>query len=217
MKAPLWIVSILLALAFVSACEDDPVGNCADCGGFPPEFLPLTSRKAVLNHLEHAYNTRRSDAIGQLLDDNFTFFLATSDVGGGIPAQWSRADEMLTTMRLFDSNNATTGPIVRSIRMDILFEEAEWTPVVPLSDPAKTWYATTVDYTFTVEMAPDQTYIAVPGAQAVFVVRDIDPSDATDWRLVEWRDLGGNVAATTSTGSESRTWGAVKALYLPSS
>ena len=212
MKAPLGIVAILFLLALMPACEDDP--TCIDCGRkTPPGFQPLTSREAVLNNLELAYNKRIPERVDELLDENFTFYLAPGDVGGGIPAQWSRTDEVDVTTGLLDSRNAASGPVVLALSVDVQSIEVEWTPIVPLSAPTETWYATTLGYDFNVHMDSDQNFIAMPGAQAIFVVRDVDPTDATDWRLVEWRDLGGNVAAMASVGTASKTWSGIKALY----
>lgn len=215
MKTILRSVILLLALALVSACEDDPaVPEQID----PLKLMPLTSRVAVLNNIEYAYNKRNPNAYDALLDDAFTFFLAAGDVGGSIPEQWDRADEFQVTQSLFISNiqPIATGPECRSINVDIAFEDGvEWQAVMPEGFPGETWYTATVYYTFTFEMEPATTYIAQPGAEAQFTVREVAAGSGTEWQLVEWRDLGYTLLTSSrqDASTSASTWGSVKALY----
>ena len=73
-------VILLVSLALVPACEDDPTG-CYDCDGFllGQQALPLTTREAVLNNIEYAYNKRVVSAYDELLDLEFTFFFSQGD------------------------------------------------------------------------------------------------------------------------------------------
>jgi len=78
--------------------------------------------------------------------------------------------------------------------MDIRAEEGvSWTQFNPASAPSETWYSTTLFYDFKIQIDPN-TYIPLPGAKAVFTVRDAGPRGkyAHHWQLVEFRDLGGN-------------------------
>ena len=179
-------------------------------------FPPPTQRDIVLSNLELSYNQRNPTEFAYLLDDNFTFFFAPGDVGGNIPEQWGRADELRVASKLFDKNlNEPPYPTCRSIRVDLKLESGvQWVAVIPEGFPAETWYTATVPYDFTFEMIPDQTYSEVPGSQAQFTVRNSGTESAPQWSLVEWRDLGGgSLAARGTSSTENTTWGGVKALY----
>lgn len=211
-------MSILVsALALLPACEDGPVYSP---GPPPPPALerqPLTSRKAVLNNIEFAYNDRRTDVLDELLDTDFTFFIHPAN--GGLPTMWDRADELAVSQRLFLSNTQTVppiDPIARSIRFDLHLTDLQWVSIVPSSAPGETWYSATVFYSFTVEMAPSSTYIAIAGAKAQFVVREIVTTSGNEWRLVEWRDLGTALVTRAPSVAEATatTWAAIKLLYL---
>jgi hypothetical protein len=217
------VFMLVAGTALFVACDENE-GICADCcEGCPPpppthEFKALTEREDVLNNIELSYNKRRIAPHDELLDPNFTFFFSPGDVGGNIPEQWGRVDEMAVTTRLFDSGlNQPPYPTCRSIRMDLKFESGVvWVEVIPSDFPDEVWYTTTVYYEFTFEMEPDMTYIAVPGSQAQFTVRNVGTDAAPQWRLVEWRDLASaNFAALRSnTGTQASTWGTIKALYI---
>src|SRR5689334_25282717 len=81
---------VALLVAALSSCIFDP--SPKDGGTKPPptvyKRLPLTSKSAVLNNIEFAYNKRNMDAYSELLDDNFTFFYTEADAGGTVPVQW---------------------------------------------------------------------------------------------------------------------------------
>jgi hypothetical protein len=82
-------------------------------------------------------------------------------------------------------------PLCRSIRMDLKYESGvQWVDVIPEDFPNETWQTTTVFYEFTIEIEPDETFIAVPGARAQFTVRNIGTVDDPLYKLVEFRDLG---------------------------
>lgn len=205
---------LLAALALVPGCGDDPAAP----EKVGPRLMPLTSRVAVLNNIEYAYNSRRIDAIDDLLDEDFTFFFAPGDVGGEIPEQWPRTDELQTTNDLFRSNHepVPNGPECTSIDVDIKFEDGvEWTAIIPEDWPTETWYIAEVDGSFIFKMTLDATYRSRPGANAQFTVREVAVEDGTEWRLVEWRELGNSLVAGPEqrAGSPETSWGAIKALY----
>ena len=207
---------LFVASALVIACEADK-DRVTDTGGNQQSFFQnLTEREHVLNNLELSYTQQSYSPFEKLLDPNFTFFFSPGDVGGNIPPQWGRIEELSVAELLFDrSLNNPNYPTCSSIRMDLKFESGvTWVSGVPEDFPTETWYTATVYYEFTFEMEPDQTYIAVPGSQAQFTVRNAGTDDAPQWRLVEMRDLGIDIAALRSgTGTEKTTWGGVKALY----
>jgi hypothetical protein len=170
----------------------------------------------VLNNLELSYNKRNFAEFDNLLDANFSFYFSLGDVGGNIPEQWGRTEERSATMMMFDRDLNVPGyPVCRSIRVDLKFEGGvAWDDTVPPAFPSETWYTTTVYYEFTFEMLPDMTYIATPGSQAQFTVRNVGTDEAPQWRLVEWRDLGyGSAAVLSAVSTESTTWGRIKVLY----
>jgi hypothetical protein len=208
------VLFLALVGTFVLVCSDDD-NPVTEHDGFP-HYKNLTQREHVLNNLEHSYNERVVTRFDELLDDNFTFFFSPGDVGGDIPQQWGRLQELRVTARLFDpALDQPPYPTCRSIRVDIKFEEGvDWVTVIPEDYPGELWYTTTLEYEFTFEMDPEMTYIAAPGSQAQFTVRNAGTGDAPQWRLVEWRDLAANSVALQSAASTDRTtWGGVKALY----
>ena len=204
---------VLSALALATACEDDPAQPTADSS----EYLPLTTRDAVLSNLDTAWSRRATDPIDDFLDDDFTFSFAPGDVSGGLPAQWSRADEMGATGALFTSNTAAVplGPVCTSVRLDLNLEEVTWEPIAPSASAlGEAWYTATVNYDFTFKMSPDFTYNSEPGAKGQFTVRNVGTVEAPLWKLIEWRDLGNNlVASRPAASTQEATWGGVKALY----
>ena len=212
------VLSMIAALAVICliACEDDP----ADPPVVPPSaFKNLTQREHVLNNVELAYNKRRLDKYDELLDDNFTFFLYAGDVGGDVPESWLRDTEIQANTNLF-SKDPLPAPYkqVLSILMDVQWEDDQGNPDVvwvEFTPPGLTesWYTTTVRYDFKIELEGDLTYFNNPGATAQFTVRNAGTADAPQWRLVEMRDLGANLLASSAAATESSTWGSVKALY----
>jgi hypothetical protein len=206
----------LIVISLVLGCDDEEiVGGCDPC---PPAYTlqPLTQRWHVLNNLQLAYNDRDMVPLDQMLDVNFVFHFAPGDVRGGIPAQWGRAEETAATMMLFDRYLAVPGfPACRSIRMDLKYENGlAWADTMPPAFPGETWQTTRVFYEFTIEIEPDETYIAVPGASMQVMVRNIGTTDAPQWRLVEWRDLGdGAIVVQGPASTNETTWGSIKGLY----
>jgi hypothetical protein len=169
-----------------------------------------------LNQLEAAWNERSTGKLDDILDDHFTFYFADGDVGGEIPTQWGRSDELQTSHDLFVSNSQpiATGPACTSLHVDLSTSNLQWIEIIPEDYPAEIWYATTVSYSAWFEMENEVTFIITPGAKAQFIVRNVGSEDAPDYQLVEWRDLGSSLAgsAQNATSSEAN-WGGIKALY----
>ncbi|MCI0450805.1 MAG: hypothetical protein L0Z51_00255 [Candidatus Latescibacteria bacterium] len=203
-------MALLLALAFVLACEDDPAAPQSNTSA----YQALTTREAVLNNLEVGWTQRNAGKIDELLDDNFTFYFSPRDVDGGLPPSWDRASELTATAGLMTSNTSPTprGPVCTSVHVDLDNDEVIWTELPgPATAFGEVSYSTTVFYRFTFEMEPDMTFIAPPGAQAQFVVRQIEGGE---WRLVEWYDLGNDaISAASSAASQEKPWGSIKYLY----
>jgi hypothetical protein len=191
------LCGLVVTALFFSSClldpKEDPPGD--DVNQSTLVRKDLTQKWHVLNNIEYAYKQRSLEAYNELLNTDFTFFFAPGDVGGEIPAQWNRSEDYNANEGLFNSNSQPeppADPVCRSIRLDLQYDPdtMQWVEVVPEEFPSETWYTTTVFYTFTFEMLPDDTYIAQPGAKAQFTVRN-NPQNGTDhWELVEFRDLG---------------------------
>lgn len=204
---------VLAALVFSVSCGDDPADP--DIPPVPPD---LTSRSDVLFLMESACNERKIAQYERVLDDNFIFYIAPGDMGGNIPTEWGRADEINLVARMFDRNVDPGFPLVTSLRMDIEFESSlQWIEVVPASAPDETWYMTTLFYEFQMMIDPDAEYVTVPGTKAQFTVRNAGTEVSPQWQLVEMRDLGApvSVAMATAASTDEVTWGAAKALFLP--
>ena len=214
------LVLAALGLLLATACGDDPTGPPPPVEN-PPQNL--TQRSHVLDNIEYAYNTRRLGVYDDLLNADFVFYFSSDDVGAGTPESWNRAEDLEATERLFLSNQQTENPpadpVCRSMRLDLVFDEAAitWVEVQPPAFPTETWYAVTVFYTATFEIEPNTTYITQNGAKAEFTVRNAGTDQYPHWELVEFRDLGSTFVRRTGADVSEATWGSVKALYSPSS
>jgi hypothetical protein len=189
-KRNLSVIGLAVLVAAMSSCIFSPEKDTGDPVEPAKKFEDLSQRSHVLNNIELAYNKRNITQYDRLLDDNFTFFFSTGDVGGGLPQSWGRADELVATTAMFDPNY-TGENRCKSIRMDLQFEDGvTWVEVIPGSAPDEVWYTTTVFYEFKIDTEPDNTWLAVPGAKAQFTVRNTGTESAPLWKLVEFRDLG---------------------------
>lgn len=196
LKRSFILCGLLVMALCVSSCLLDPKEDPGDED--PGQVLSredLTQKWHVLNNIEYSYKQRRIDVYDELLNTDFTFFFAPGDVGGEIPEQWGRVDEYDSNNLLFISNEQSDPapyPVCRSIRLDLQFDKETlvWTDVIPENFPDEIWYTTTVFYSFTFEMNPDNTYIAQNGAKAQFTIRNVPQGDKDHWTLVEFRDLG---------------------------
>jgi hypothetical protein len=215
-KRSILLCSLAVLVVASASCifdpKESPPQGCDDCD---ISYKPLTQKENVLFNIQLAYNRRDIKPYDDLLDTEFTFFLAPGDVGGSIPEQWGRAEEVLYNSRLFDPDYAGPGPRCKDIDMDVKFEDnISWSAFQPPSHPAETWFSAVVFYGFAIDVEPDTQFHADPGARAQFVVRNIGTDDAQKWRLVEMSDFGGGVRASEALrASEQATWGGIKSLY----
>ena len=210
-KTPLLLVLIVSAIPILGCGEDDPVKE-------PSTYCPLSdcgtvTRELVLASLEASYNRKKTPEVDQLLDSDFVFFFAPADVGGNVPSQWGRAEEMFMTRRLFDQNPNQPG--TWSIDVDLKFETGiQWVDVIPAAFPDEVWYMATVPYEFSAQFESREAWITSSGAQAQFTVRNTGTSADPLWKLVEWRDL--DVKDEQPTAFQIRkTWGGFKAGFIP--
>ena len=209
-KTPLLLVLIVSAIPILGCGEDDPVEEPTpicyfDCGP--------NNGERVLANLEASYNRKNIAELDKLLDPNFVFFFAPADVGGNVPSQWGRAEEMFMTRRLFDQNPNQPG--TWSIDVDLKFDPAiQWVDVIPAAFPDEVWYMATVPYEFSAQFESREAWITSSGAQAQFTVRNTGTSADPLWKLVEWRDL--DVKNEPPTAFQIRkTWGGFKAGFIP--
>jgi len=197
LKRFFFLALLATAVAMTASCIFDPDDPppCEDCDTGPArKFENLSKEWHVLNNIELAYTKRRIDKYDELLDENFTFFLSTGDVGGGLPANWDRSTEIITNTNLFVSDPPGDLPRCKDIEMNVQWEDENLNPTVAwieISTPGgEKWYTTTVFYDFQFDVEPDMTYINNPGAKAQFTIRNAGTEDAPVWKLVEFRDLG---------------------------
>jgi hypothetical protein len=106
------VSSLIAATALLLACADEENPVITDDG--QQSFQNLTQREHVLNNLELAYNERRFTPYDALLDPNFTFFFSPGDVGGNIPDQWGRAEELGVASNTRASMSRRIPPAARS-------------------------------------------------------------------------------------------------------
>jgi len=189
------LISMAMLIVSTASCIFDPKSDnkeCTDCVDRTLQRENLTQKWHVLNNIVVAYNKRDISIYDELLDDNFTFFLSPGDVGGTIPDQWGRADEILYNSRLFDPNYSGAHRC-KTIEMDLTIPDDKttisWVKITPASAPDETWYMTTVFYRFRFDTEPDTQYESVAGAKGEFTVRDAGTAEKPQWRLVEFRDL----------------------------
>ena len=151
LKKPLLLLMLIVLVAATASClfdpeekppTDDPPNN--------QKFENLSQQWHVLNNIELAYSKRRLDKYDQLLDNDFTFFLFSGDVGGDVPESWDRDTEVSANENLF-STEQPPAPLKRclGIRMNIQWEDNEGKPNlawIELTPPnsSETWYTTTV-------------------------------------------------------------------------
>lgn len=212
-----YLAAAFLAAFVFSGCGDDPV---------QPPIPPVdpwpdpSAKESVLYYVQRAYNERNSGRYEQILDDGFKNFLSDGDVNNGLPEQWDLAQEKTVTRNLFSKTQVGDLPLVKSINMDLLYENGvTWTEVVPTSAPTETWYSASVYYSFQILVHYDQidediVYYPPGSSKAQITVRNAGTDSKPDWKLVEFRDLGGGSLATLRMASTEQTsWGKVKALY----
>jgi len=177
MIAMKWLPRILCAgvVLFAVSCGSD--GPVKPYRPVPLARKDLSHKTDVLNNIEYAYNKRNASVYDALLDIDFTF--SYTDIGGGAPVQWGRADEVTATAGLLGAASM--------IDMDINWEDGVQWVAQPVG--SENWYSTTAFYHFTIKIG-DTTYIPGSGARARFTVRDAGTAEKAHWQLVELSDLG---------------------------
>lgn len=217
MKHWLALTGFVLAVALGVACEDDIICDCLDPDPVQG-YLEPTTRTAVLNNFELSYRNRHLDRCVAVLDEGFTFYFFSGDVGGDIPAHWGRQDEIDATYFMFDPNYVDENPSngiqepLKKIFFDLKWEAGVVWQQVP--HESETWFSTVVFYNFQFDVGENDHLINNPGSKAQFTVRNAGTGEAPHWQLVEVRDLDQDLPLRSSA-PEAATWGQVKALYHP--
>lgn len=220
MKRWLALTGFTVVLAFGVACEDVDCSTCPLPPDPPQSYQDLSQRSAVLNNLELSYNRVHISKFEELLDQNFTFYPFSGDVGvgGDIPPQWSREVEIAATRHLFDKNYVDSDPSdgvqepCKKIFMDVRWEDGMQWQRVP-QDNGESWYAAMAFYNFQFDIGENDHFINNPGSRAEFTVRNAGTDDDPHWQLVEMRDLDQDMRASSSSATYTITWGRVKSLY----
>ena len=215
MKRSLFAALMVAVVALVACGDDDPTGPVPNQ---PADFKNLTEKSHVLNNIEVAYNRRNIQRYEQLLDQDFTFFLSTGDVGGGLPSQWDRSTDITANTNLFAVDPPDDIPRCKNIEMNVEWEDdsgnskVTWVEITTPGGEKR--YTTLVYYNFRFDVEPDMSYPNNPGAKVQFTMRNAGTDEAPQWKLVEMRDLGDpELVVRTSSGTESSTWGGIKAMY----
>lgn len=191
-------MTLLFLAASLSSLQTSCFLNPEEGGGggtTPPQtYLPLDTRSAVLNNLEVAYRNQHLNKYEEVLDENFTFFFYSGDVGGDIPAQWGRQEELDANENLFDKNWVDPDPTdgitepCKKITMDVKWEEGlQWQKVT--QGNGEEWFTATVFYNFQFDVGENDHFINNPGSKAQFTVRNAGTEADPHWQLVEFRDL----------------------------
>ena len=190
------ILMVLAALVVVtSSCIFDP-----DKGGDPPidnnPWPDLKAKEDVLYYVQRAYTEKNSSKYESILDDGFINYLSDGDVNAGFPDQWEVTTEKTITRNLFSKTPIDGLFYVKSIDMDIQYENGvAWIETIPSSAPTEKWYTATAFYNFQITVAQpngaeDLTYLPDANSKAQFTVRNVGTSTNPKWKLVEFRDLG---------------------------
>jgi hypothetical protein len=198
----------LLALCLVLAsCDDDGTGPVDTVSPYKDQ----SQEWHVLANLQRACNQRDVAHYADLFDpNNFTFFFDPGDVGAQVPPKWHYPEELGAATNMFAGNGGTEGNPILSIQFTVPgIDEATWTDVQDSRFPGETLRRTTVHYDFFIDTEADIQFITAGASQARLTVRNIGGK----WKLVDWEDLASTTSLQSSGGSESYSWGRIKALY----
>ena len=196
----------------------------AGCGGSdnpaapgPPDDDAPARIVDVFAGFESAFNRRDIAAYSALLDDDFVFSLAASDVALGKPIQWNRATDIEYMTKLFDRGNSDP-MLCDSVYFD--FNYPLFIPFKryhPATRPEETWWATRLSFDFIFDYEPGLTIASAPVNEGVFIIRNAGTSEKPVWKLISMYDIGADDADFITASMDTLVWtlGATKALYMP--
>jgi hypothetical protein len=212
MRAFRFICGCLL-LVLVAGCDGGSDGPAAP----GPDDETEKRIVDVFVDLEAAFNHRDIAAYSRLLDEDFVFKLAASDVVLGKPIEWDRAADIEYTTKLFDPDNDDP------MRCDSVYFDFNYPRFIPFrrynpaTRPDETWWATRLSFDFTFDFAPGLAVTSAPVNEGVFVIRNAGTEARPVWKLIEMYDIGADDADFVIGDVDTLVWtlGATKALYLP--
>lgn len=189
-----------------------------------PSTFPLTVPDYVIWNLVSAYNRTAVVAYDGVLDENFVFYFAQSDVDQlGVPASWGRASEMASTTKMFTGQPGTTPggqpqePIT-GFQLTLTPDTPAWNDNVPSQ------YAGTLRRSYSAHLTvtfQGGGTVAVRGIED-FYVAPTTIGGETLYSLRYWVDFGVPGASTIGAraggvGATARdvvgSWGSIKASY----
>lgn len=205
------VVALFACGLVFTACNDDSVSPKKDPPP-GPSYEDLSEEWHVFNNLELCYNERNLAECQKLLDaDNFLFYFGSRDVGGDVPPSWGYAEEVQATENMFSGDGGRDNNPILSIELTLAdIEKVQWEDYADEDAfPNETLRRGTVAYDFAMTTANDLTWITPGQPRAEFVVRNVGGK----WRIVEWRDLAGELASAVAASTEESSWGKVKSRY----
>jgi hypothetical protein len=202
------LVLVALLACFMLSCENKKGGIIVDGRGLT--YQNLTEQWHVLNNLQVAMHRMEADHYVELLDtDSFVFRFDPNDVRPGDPTEWGFAEDSTSAAHMLEGGGSY--PIV-SIDLELVdFKNAQWTEFDPSGSPGL--YRTTVQYNFSIATQNDISYVTGGTPSAEFTIAERDIGGQMVWRIVEWKDHTGYLAAASPASSEASSWGKVKSLY----
>jgi len=216
LKSSIIALAVLASLAAFVSCED-PVA--------PPvnttPRLVLNSPTEVIEAFVKSYNDRDHAEYKQILDAEFEFFFAPSDVAGNppIPQSWDRDTDVTCTGNMFNPNWVDPDPTypvppISKMQLTLYLQAAVWEDWKDPGHPDETWKRATMRYDYRI-YAGENLYVVGTDPRAQFTCRPIKFAGKQQWRLVEWHDLGYQTTAAQLASNLvlKKTWGAIKYLY----
>jgi hypothetical protein len=202
----------LFALCSVLLCSCD-----ADPSFPPPPYTYGNTPDLILKDFQTAWKLRDVERYAELLSDDFRFYFdPDTRADKGLPEFWDRGTDSTQVGKLFSSTE------VNDIRIMMMYSPT------PITDPAKPdWELINVgDEFLEVELRPqpgqvEGITIVVDGEIQKFYFRkgrteaDTLASSTTSskYYIVEWHDMGVQLAVSDHLMSMPATWGMVKNLF----
>lgn len=211
---PLPVLLLVLAL---SACNGD--GGTGPADGPPPL---LNTPDDLIDQLRIAWEERDASAIAPLLADDFTFHLSSNDIDfWGLPAQWSRTEELSCCRNIFAGNPGSRPgskfqpPVDNRFTFGMTLKpvEQDWALTTRLDAPFAGALVRRYDHLMLVQYVTTDFDFVGSRNEFYVVEKTVTQTDGTQARRYEiaaWRDLGNpNPALRHGTIS----WGFFKSVF----
>ena len=227
LASPAAAALLLVSLPGCSGEIADPVTTARTAmAPFSTRIVP-DSPRGVMDAFERAWDKRDPEHYGELFTEDFQFaFAAIDTAGNAFPGgRLTREDELLIAQHLFLTGTASLPPATKIV---LTFDRTFIAE--PDSRPGKTWpFHQEVKRNVVLSVDTGDAAYRITGAARFFLVRGdsaaIPPDlvargfhpDPNRWWIERWEDetldIGGGIPATGATPTQSRSWGALKALY----